>query len=1073
MALAQWEHQRVRVYEDLSGLIKGRVLAEPVLLELFARDASVFHIRPLVVVRPQSVADVSACLQYCAENRIPVHARGAGTGLAGESLGPGVVIDFSAYMRRLVGIEDGGRFVRVQPGLVFERLQRSLRSFGRMLAPEVVNAAVTTCGGLLARDPRTSHSMKYGSVGDYLREVSVCLADGTRVHFGMECLGEHAGAPSLAPKSRLVLQVAQILQKYQQRVESRSGARLKGGYRLDGVLKNGVLNMPKLLAGSEGTLALVVEAGFETVPVPPARAMGLLLFDQLEPAFEAALEMLPFRPAACDLMDRRHLGLAREAEPWFQELIPEKTEAAVLVETHGYDVANALGELQSVLDHLRKVKRFNFSSRLTTDESEVNFLWKLARVPQPVAQRGGLHALPVPLADDVAVPPPQLADCVLRLQRLLREMQIPAAVYCHVGHGQIHLQPFLTGEEGRRQSCVRRLCEEVYGRVLDCGGSIGLGHGCGLSRTAYLPRQWGPDYELLVELKKVFDPLGILNPGKIIRDPQSDQWWNFLARTTGGAGYEPERSDESPEAVEAWRQREQGGEYPAGQYQASVVQESLKAGFSDSGTGFEKGPLLGAGTCPEEMNAEPSPVVTVSDGGPTEEQLPDVLEAQLDWHPSILSSLVAQCSACGHCRTQDPQSRMCPLFRAQPLEEASPRAKATLIRAILTRDLPLETVADDTFREIADLCVHCHMCRVECPSRVDIPRLMLEAKTAHTAAHGSSFSDWFLNRLEKVAARTARLAPLVNWALQNRQARWLLEKFTGIAHGRKLPRLHPPGFLRMAVWRRRHRPVRDGVPKVAYFVDVYATWFDVALAEALVAVLEHNGIRVYVPPEQRGAATAAIASGDLDYARRVARRNVMILAEAVRQGHDIVTTEPAAALTLIEEYPQILEEEDARLVAAHTYDACDYLWRLHEQGRLREDFRAVPIVLGYHWPCRLRAMGVGQPGLQLLRLVPELNVRPMPNGCSGMAGTYGLKQIHYRTSLRVGWPLLNGLRDPAIQAGVTECSACRMQMEQGTTKPTLHPIKVLAAAYGLRFGRYSGKWTDLLRPSRDLRLADI
>lgn len=1073
MALAQWEHRRVRVYEDLSGLIKGRVLAEPVLLELFARDASVFHIRPLVVVRPQSVSDVSACLQYCAENRIPVHARGAGTGLAGESLGPGVVIDFSAYMRRLVSIDDGGRLVRVQPGLVFERLQRSLRPYGRMLAPEVANAAVTTCGGLFARDPRTSRSIKYGSIGDYVREVSVCLADGTRLHFGVESLGDHAGAPSLAPKSRLVLQVAQILQKYQQRVESCGGANLRGGYRLDGVLRNGILNMPKLLAGSEGTLALVVEASFETVPVPPARAVGLLLFDQLEPAFEAALEVLPFRPAACDLMDRRHLGLAREAEPWFQELIPENTEAAVLIETHGYDVANALGELQGVLEHLRKVKRFDFNSRLTSDESEANFLWKLARVPQPVAHRGKQQALPLPLADDVAVPPPQLASCVFRLQRLLREMQIPAAIYCHVGYGQIHLQPFVAGGGGQRRSWIRRLCDEVYGQVLDCGGSIGLGHGCGLSRTAYLPRQWGLDYELLMELKKVFDPLGILNPGKIIRDPQSEEWWNLLVRTTDGVEDALENSGGAPGTPGTWTKEDENDHGPSGRPEAWMREDSCGPNLPRSGRDFAGEQTSQTGETLEETNAGASSPATVLQESAAEEQLPDVLVAQLDWHPGILASLVSQCSACGHCRTQDPQSRMCPLFRAQPVEEASPRAKATLIRAILTRDLPLETVAEDTFREIVDLCVHCHMCRVECPSRVDIPRLMLEAKTAHTAAHGSSFSDWFLNRLEKVAARAARVAPLVNWALQNRQARWLLEKLTGIAHGRKLPRLHSPSFLRTAVWRRRHRPVRDGVPKVAYFVDVYATWFDVALAEALVAVLEHNGIKVYVPPEQRGAATAAIASGDVDYARRVARRNVMILAEAVRQGHDVITTEPAAALTLIEEYPQILEEEDARLVAAHTYDACDYLWRLHEQGRLREDFQALPIVLGYHWPCRLRAMGVGQPGFQLLQLIPELKVHPMPNGCSGMAGTYGLKQVHYRTSLRVGWPLLNSLRSPAIQAGVTECSACRMQMEQGTTKPTLHPIKVLAAAYGLRFGRYTGRPADLLRPSRDLRLADI
>jgi Fe-S oxidoreductase len=236
---------------------------------------------------------------------------------------------------------------------------------------------------------------------------------------------------------------------------------------------------------------------------------------------------------------------------------------------------------------------------------------------------------------------------------------------------------------------------------------------------------------------------------------------------------------------------------------------------------------------------------------------------------------------------------------------------------------------------------------------------------------------------------------------------------------------------------------------VAYFVDVYANYFDPQLAEALVGVLKRNGVSVYVPAEQVQSGMAAVACGSLEHARSLARRNVAVLAEAVRQGYHVVASEPAAALCLTHEYPQLLDDEDARLVAAHSSEACDYLWRLHTTGDLQMDFRPINTTVGYHMPCHLRALRVGSPGESLLRLIPGLRVHRLEEGCSGMAGTFGLLHRNYRASLRAGWGLLARLRDPKFQVHSTECATCKMQMEQGTTKPTIHPIRFLALAYGL------------------------
>jgi Fe-S oxidoreductase len=277
-----------------------------------------------------------------------------------------------------------------------------------------------------------------------------------------------------------------------------------------------------------------------------------------------------------------------------------------------------------------------------------------------------------------------------------------------------------------------------------------------------------------------------------------------------------------------------------------------------------------------------------------------------------------------------------------------------------------------------------------------------------------------------------------------------LEKFVGVAQGRKLPRLARRSFLQQAAMRRLNQPAYQQGEKVIYFVDTYANHFDTQLAEALVAILRHNGVSVFVPTDQAEAGMPMISQGILDPARSIAQRNVASLAEAVRQGYKVVATEPSAVLALTREYPIILDDdEDAVLVAQHTHEACHYLWQLHQSGQLKLGFQPQRISVGYHVPCHLRALGVGAPAENLLRLVPGIRVNRVEKGCSGIAGLYGLKRENYRASLRAGFELIDTLRDSPFQIGMTECSTCKIQMEQGTTKPTIHPIKLLALAYGL------------------------
>ena len=236
---------------------------------------------------------------------------------------------------------------------------------------------------------------------------------------------------------------------------------------------------------------------------------------------------------------------------------------------------------------------------------------------------------------------------------------------------------------------------------------------------------------------------------------------------------------------------------------------------------------------------------------------------------------------------------------------------------------------------------------------------------------------------------------------------------------------------------------------VIYFVDHFANYHDTELARALLAVLKHNGIEVIIPPRQTATGMAMISAGDLQAARELAAQNVREMCELVREGHEIVCTEPAAALCLREEYPMLLDHPDVGLIASHVSEAGAYLRRLHRAGRLRTDFDSLDVTAGYHTPCHLKALGEGTAFAELLDLIPDLKLHRINQGCSGMAGSFGLTRKHFETSLQIGAGLIGQMQSSAFDVGVTECSSCKLQMEQDAVTATVHPLKLIALAYGL------------------------
>jgi Fe-S oxidoreductase len=392
---------------------------------------------------------------------------------------------------------------------------------------------------------------------------------------------------------------------------------------------------------------------------------------------------------------------------------------------------------------------------------------------------------------------------------------------------------------------------------------------------------------------------------------------------------------------------------------------------------------------------------------------------------------------------------MCPIFRATHAEAATPRAKANLMRHLLHEDADPRQLSSDEVRAVADLCVNCKMCAFECPAHVKVPKLMLEAKAANVAEHGLSRSDWVLARTETFARLGSAFAFLANAALGSRTIRWLMEKLFGVSRQRRLPAFARRSFLYQARRRGWTCPPRSARPRVAYFVDIFANCNDPTVAEAVVAVLHHNGIEVYVPPAQYGCGMAPLAYGDVEGARESVQRNLRVLADLAREGYPVLCSEPTAALMLRHDALDLVDDPDAKLVAERVVEFTAFLGDLHAQGRLRTDFQPLDFTVGHHVPCHLKALGRAPAGPSLLALIPALRVRTIDVSCSGMAGTFGLKAENYHVSLEAGRPMLTELSRPEVRYGSTECSTCRLQMEDGAGKRTLHPAQYLALAYGL------------------------
>ena len=950
-----------QIRDDLRGEFRGALHFDPPSRALYATDASPFQILPHGVAVPLDADDLAVLLKYTHANGLPVMPRGAGTGLAGESLGAGLMIDLAQHFRGIGGFADNR--IRAEVGVTLTALNAELAEVGRRIGPDPASAASATLGGMIATDASGSNVSVHGYFREAVHSLDVLWDDGTAA-----LLGPGRVASENLRTTEIRSQTSALLSANQEAIQARRPQTRfhRAGYVLHDVSTAAGLHLKRLLIGTEGTLAITTAAELKTIPLPGGTGAVLLAFETLNEALRAGLSLQTAEGVvSCEVLDQRLLSLSRSALARTAIAVPIDAAALAILRVEADSLPHARALLASAIRRVQdtvSVEEWIGPTTASERLAEVD-RFRVAAVSGATANTGKIR--PLAFVEDTAVPAESLLRYVSGVAELLRRQDLTGAFLVHPLAGQVQVRPLIDLDSPADREKMWALADRVAQLAISLGGTISTRHGVGLARTPWIAQQYGDLVPVFAELKQIFDPKNLLNPGKI-------------------TGTDPSRA--------AWPLR------------------------------------------------EPTPATP--------------RQALMLWAPTTPESEAGRCNGCGECRAITPPTRMCPTFHAAGSEAASPRAKANLFR---------EALSTEEARAIAELCVNCKMCRTECPSQVNIPKLALEAKAAYHAEHGLDRDRWMLARIESLVTLGGNFAFTTNRILGNSAARWLIERFFGLSRKRTLPKFTHRTFLRRAKtagWNRRPSPDSDK-PKVAYFVDTFANHNDPLIGEATVAVLKHHGFDVYVPPRQRGSGVAALVQGDIDTAREIASANVRLLVDLARDGYTILCAEPTAALTLSQDYLDLFDDVDTRLVAAQTVELTAFLWKLHEAGSLRTDFpQRLDLQLGHHVPCHIKALGGEAAGPKLLGLIPGLEVHTIDKSCSGMAGTYGLQASAYADSLKAGQPMIDELKRPRVLFGSTECGACRMQMQEGSRKRTLHPIQYLALAYGL----LPEVWDKLRRP---------
>ena len=983
----------------------------------YSSDAGLTRIPPLAVAFPRTPEQAIAAFDLARAHGVPLTARGGGTSCASNAIGPGLVLDFSRHMNRVISIDPEARTATVEPGCVGSTLQAASAKHGLRFGPDPSSQNRATIAGMVANNACGPHATAWGRTSDNI--VSLDCVDGQGQRF--TATTDHDAALSDVPglASLIDSNLAPI------RTELGRFKRQVSGYSLEHLTPEGGRNLAAMLTGTEGTLVLILSITVRLVPLPDAPVLAALGYRSMIEAADDVPALLTHSPLAVEGMDRRLVDVVRAHKgPGAVPALPEG-EGWLLVEVGapGEDITASLERARALCADSAAIDTVVYPPG-----AQASALWRIradgaglgGRTPPDGAGGGDQQAWPG--FEDAAVPPENLGAYLHDFTALMEEFDIDGLLYGHFGDGCVHVRLAMPLDTPEGVAHSRAFLQSAARICAAHGGSVSGEHGDGRARGELLRFMYSPEMlDLFARVKHVFDPDNLLNPG-VIAAPmdEAEAASRARARNAGSAGV-------AGGALEL-----QPGVDPLDFSLRRVAARPMPA---DGGFAF------------------------THDGGD-------------------FTAAVHRCTGVGKCRAGVSGTFMCPSYLATREEKDVTRGRARILQEAANSQL-VKAIDSPEVLEALDLCLACKACSADCPAGVDMARYRSEALFRTYRGRMRPLSHYtlgWLPRLTRVTARVPGLASIANAVMSVAPLRSLAFRIIGLDPRRGMPALQSGTFT---AWARRRSLLADSVPASAssdavsdareregaqassmsdspilsgprdpsgrpyalVWADSFSQTLDDTGARAVVDVLEANGFAPIVAPDACCGLTW-ITTGQLTGAKKHLASLLGVLAPFAASGIPIVGVEPSCTAVLRDDLLDLLPEDPrSMLVSSATHTLAEVLSAVPASERRLPSLEGVEIVAQPH--CHHYSVMGWDADQALLESLGARVTRL--EGCCGLAGNFGMEAGHYDLSVAVAsHSLLPSLSAQPDAVYLADGFSCRTQAAQLAGRGGVHLATLLA-----------------------------
>jgi FAD/FMN-containing dehydrogenase/Fe-S oxidoreductase len=988
--------------QQLGNTLQGELFFDNTMRILYATDASAYREMPLAVAIPASVEDIKTLINFANTNHTSLIPRTAGTSLAGQVVGNGIVVDVSKNFTQILELNEAEHWVRVQPGVIRDELNYFLKPHGLFFGPETSTANRAMIGGMVGNNSCGSNSVVYRSTREHLLEVKCLLSDGSEAVFNELDLNEfEAKCEGTTLEANIYKTVRGMLGNYDNQQEIRthfpkpSVERRNTGYAVDVLLESAPFtaggehfNFCKLIAGSEGTLAFITEIKLHVNELPP-KETGLLCvhFNSIDESLRANIIAMQFKPSASELIDHYILECTKDnIEQNKNRFFVKGDPSAILVIEFCRNTREEIAIIASEVEVAMRSADLGYHFPLLFGD-DTKKIWTLRK-----AGLGLLGNLPgdekaVPVIEDTAVDVNDLPAYIEAFNKILIKYDLHAVHYAHAGSGEIHLRPIINLKTVEGNAMFRIIAEEIATLVKKFNGSLSGEHGDGRLRGEFIPQMVGEkNYKLLQQIKRTWDPNNVFNPHKIVDTPPM----NTMLRYTPG--------QQTPKFNTIFRYKNQ-----------DVLQHAEQCNGSGD---CRKTELSGGTMCPSFMATKNEKDSTRARANILREFLTNSDKLNRFDHKEIYE-VMDLCLSCKGCKSECPSNVDVAKLKAEFLQQYYD-ANGVPFRSRLIANF-------SSAAKLGSLLPGIYNFMVTTPFISNtIKRLSgFNVQRSMPTLYKTTLNKWHKERGRKVEGKRLKAEGIISKVEGEKQQ---LADTASILHLK---------------------------PSTVYlFCDEFTNYNDTEIGIKAITLLEKLGYEVIIPKHIESG-RAWLSKGLLREGKKIANQNIEFLKDIITAETPLIGIEPSAILTFRDEYIDLATDENwaaAKALAKNVFLIDEFIAAEIDKGHIsKELFTKEKKLIKLHGHCQQKALSSVAPSVKLLSLPENYRVETIPSGCCGMAGSFGFEKEHYDLSMKIGelvlFPAVRQQGEEVIVAAPG--TSCRHQIKDGTGRKALHPVEVL------------------------------